>query len=430
MAGAWPVQITQRELATITPYARNPRQNDNAVEGVARSIKEFGFQQPIVVDSAGVIVIGHTRYKAAQWLGLVSVPVHVADDLSVEQITALRIADNSTGEAATWDMDLLPIELASLRNADYDIAETGLDPDLMAGLLDPKPATVTEDEVPEPPADPITKPGDLWQLGEHRLLCGDSTNAEHVKRLMAGEKADLCFTSPPYGQQREYTKESDCSDWGKLMSGVFGNVPMTAAGQVLVNLGMIHEAGEWVPYWDKWLEWMRSQGWRRFGLYVWDQGPGMPGDWSGRLAPSFEFVFHLNRQTVKPDKARPCKHAGEMSSGNGQRATDGKVKPRSSGASTIQTHAIHDSVVRVNRQGAAHDADGHPAPFPVGLPIRFMESWPGVVYEPFCGSGTTLIAAEQLSRKCYGMEISPAYCDVIVKRWENLTGRTAELIEQ
>jgi DNA modification methylase len=262
----------------------------------------------------------------------------------------------------------------------------------------------------------------------HRLLCGDSTSADDVERLMDGAKADVCFTSPPYGQQRDYTAEGKAkvADWDALMQGVFGNLPMADAGQVLVNLGLIHREGEWMPYWDGWLEWMRTQGWRRFGLYVWDQGPGMPGDWNGRFAPSFELVFHFNKQSVHPAKARECKHAGQAHGGNGQRGKDGKVKPRSAGHDAVQETAILDSVIRVNRQGAAHDADGHPAPFPVGLPAYIFRSWPGLVYEPFCGSGTTLIASEQLGRRCFAMEISPLYCDIVLARWERLTRRKAQ----
>jgi DNA modification methylase len=266
--------------------------------------------------------------------------------------------------------------------------------------------------------------GKLVLKSRHRVLCGDSTNPEHVKRLMGGALADLCFTSPPYGQQREYTKEgkAKCEDWDGLMRGVFANLPMTDCGQVLVNLGLIHRDGEWIPYWDGWIEWMRSQGWRRFGWYVWDQGPGMPGDWNGRLAPSHEFVWHFNRLSVRPEKSRACKHAGEKHGGKGQRGADGEVKERHAGKAAVQSHAIADSVIRVNRQGAAHGAGGHPAPFPAGLPAYVMASWTGVVYEPFSGSGTTIIAAEQLGRRCYGMEISPQYVDVICQRFEKFTG--------
>ncbi len=267
--------------------------------------------------------------------------------------------------------------------------------------------------------------GRLTLKSKHRLLCGDSTNADDVARLMDGGKADCVFTSPPYLQQRDYTAEGKekVQDWDGLMQGVFSILPVSDAAQVLVNLGLIHRDGEWISYWDGWMEYMRHIGWRRVGWYVWDQGPGMPGDWNGRLAPSHEFIWHFNKKSIRANKARECKDAGQPSGGKRQRGKDGTV---TAGNASVQSHAIHDSVFRVNRQGSTHGADGHPAPFPVGLPLIALQSWGGDIYEPFCGSGTTLIACEQLGRKCYGMEISPAYCDVIVQRWENLTGRKAE----
>ena len=433
--GGQSVQVEQVATADLIPYARNARtHSDSQVAQIAGSIQEFGFTNPVLIDSENGIIAGHGRVLAAQKLGLQSVPCIRLGHLSEVQKRAYILADNRIALNSGWDEAMLEVELAELHADEYDLGLLGFDPEELSKLmgfdLEAKDTgEVVEDEVPEPPADPITKPGDLWILGEHRLLCGDSMKAEDVARLMAGAKADLCFTSPPYGQQRDYTAEGKAkvADWDGLMRGVFANLPMTDAGQVLVNLGLIHREGEWVPYWDAWIAWMREQGWRRFGWYVWDQGPGMPGDWNGRLAPSHEFIWHFNRESVRPEKARECKHAGEKHGGKGQRGVDGVVKQRSAGTAPVQSHAIHDSVFRVSRQSAQHGADGHPAPYPVGLPAIAMQSWPCNVYDPFLGSGTTLIAAEQLNRKCYGMEISPQYCDVIVKRWETLTGKTATL---
>lgn len=421
----------QVKTVSIDSISQDPanlrRHGERNLASIVASLRKFGQQHPIVVTDQGVILSGNGRYQAAKQLGWKEIAVTVTS-LKGSDATAYAIADNRTAELAEWDDTALAETLRALQSEDYEIEAAGYTESeidgLIKGLADDMlgKTEVVEDEVPEPPADPITKPGDLWILGEHRLLCGDSTKAEDVARLMDGAKADLCFTSPPYGQQRDYTEEGKAkvADWDGLMKGVFQSLPMSESGQVLVNLGLIHRDGEWIPYWDRWIEWMRQQGWRRFGWYVWDQGSGLPGDWNGRLAPSHEFVFHFSRRTVRPEKhVLKKENSGPM--GTNLRSKDGKNATPSSVCHDL--HKIPDSVIRVNRNSS--HGTGHPATFPVSLPSFAMQSWPGIVYEPFCGSGTTLIAAEQLGRKCYGMEISPQYCDVIVKRWEQLTGMVA-----
>jgi len=197
------MKIDSRPIDAIKPYEKNPRQNDDAVEAVAASIREFGFRQPIVVDADGVIICGHTRFKAAQQLELAKVPVHVATDLTPDQIRAYRIADNKTGELATWDMELLPIEIAELQSAGIDWSLLGFDADdlakLLAGDVGVSEGLTDPDAVPEPPDDPVTQPGDLWVLGNHRLLCGDSSSEADLDRLLDGVSIDLVNTDPPYG---------------------------------------------------------------------------------------------------------------------------------------------------------------------------------------------------------------------------------------
>ena len=416
----------------LIPNPRNWRTHGKAqAEALQGLLAEVGFAGAVLARETpeGLMLIdGHLRSETA---GVGIIPVLVLDVTESEADKILATYD-PIGAMADSDAEKLDSLLRDVQTGNQALATMLAELAEAAGVI-PKEENdpIGEDEVPEPPVDPITKPGDLWILGEHRVLCGDSTKAEDVKRLMGGKKADLCFTSPPYGQQRDYTEEGKAkvADWDGLMRGVFANLPMTDSGQVLVNLGLIHRDGEWIPYWDSWIEWMREQGWRRFGWYVWDQGFGLPGDRNGRFAPSHEFVWHFNRVSIEPEKfidKKPENVKARHKGGSTMRGKDGKCVDFTSPESSAQPNKIPDSVLRINRVHGGHGID-HPAIFPVELPAFAMQAWPGVAYEPFCGSGTTLIAAEQLGRKCYGMEISPAYCDVIIKRWETLTGKKAIL---
>src|SRR5690606_35763003 len=200
--------VQLRKIDDIQPYERNPRLNDQAVDAVAASLAEFGFRQPIVVDADGVIIVGHTRWKAAKKLGLAKVPVHVATDLSPERIKAYRIADNETATLAEWNYDLLPIELKDLQAAEFGHDVLGVDAEALAKLLDGdvKEGLTDPDEVPEPPDDPITRRGDIWVLGDHRLMCGDSSSPADLDRLLAyggGATIDLVNMDPPYNVKVE-----------------------------------------------------------------------------------------------------------------------------------------------------------------------------------------------------------------------------------
>jgi len=250
-------------------------------------------------------------------------------------------------------------------------------------------------------------------------------DAAAVARVMAGERAALLVTSPPYGNQRDYTT-GGVGDWDALMQGVCRHLAdsMAEDGQLLVNLGLIHRDGEWQPYWQGWLDWMRAQGWRRFGLYAWDQGPGLPGDWNGRLSPAFEFVFHLNRVPRKPNKIVPCRWAGHVNdSHGGMRSKDGTVGDWCHAGQPVQEMRIPDSVLRITRHKARGIETEHPAVFPVALPAFLMEAYadPGaVVFEPFAGSGTTILAGQRTGRRICAIELAPAYVDLAIARWRNL----------
>jgi len=203
--------VELRPIDAVRPYEHNPRVNDDAVDAVATSLREFGFRQPIVVDADGVIIAGHTRWKAARKLGLARVPVHVATGLSPEQVRAYRIADNQTATIAEWDYDLLPIELKDLQGADYDLGLLGFDDDELAKLLDGDVAEglTDPDDVTEPPDEATTRPGDIYILGDHRLMCGDSSSMEDLDRLLASgggggvPGVDLVNMDPPYNVKVE-----------------------------------------------------------------------------------------------------------------------------------------------------------------------------------------------------------------------------------
>lgn len=265
----------------------------------------------------------------------------------------------------------------------------------------------------------------------HRLVCGDSASTTSIDALMDGQTADLVFTSPPYAQQRDYgAAKKKVGNWDALMFGVFSVLPVKPGAQVLVNLGLVHRDGEWVPYWSTWVDWMREAGWRRFGWYVWDQGPGLPGDWNGRLAPSHEFIFHFNREPRKPNKTVESKHGGQKIGGGGLRGKDGVVKEKTGAGRVSGTHRIPDSVFRVMRHKGKVDGGKHPAVFPVALVEAVFEAYAkagDIAYEPFCGSGTQIIAAEKTGVRCFGSEMDPAYCDVAVRRFQNFTGEDVVL---
>jgi DNA modification methylase len=416
-----PSQIEFWPLDRLKPYARNAKTHDaDQAARIAASMAEFGWTVPCLVASDGELIAGHGRILAAAHLGLTEAPVIVLGHLTEAQRRAYRIADNKLTELGDWDDALLLEELRGLLAEDFDLGLIGIPEDELDTLLhdagddDGTPVDDdTADAIPEAPAEPITRPGDIWALGDHRLICGDATDPAVAARLMDGAQATLIFTSPPYAQQRDYgAAKEKVGDWDALIQGVFAVAPVAEAAQLLVNLGLVHRDGEWIPYWEGW-----------------DQGPGLPGDWNGRLAPSHEFIFHFNRQPRKPNKTVESKHAGETLGGGGLRTTDGQVRPKTGTGNTIQSHRIPDSVFRIMRhKGGLGAAGSHPAVFPVALVEAVLEAFtdPGdLVFEPFCGSGTQLIAAERTGRRCYAVELDPVYCDVAVRRWELATGRTA-----
>ncbi len=439
------LHVEYREIEALIPYARNPRTHTEAQTAkIAASIVDFGWTNPVLVDGEQGIIAGHGRVLAARKLGLTEVPVIELGHLTPTQKRAYLISDNRLALDAGWDEELLALELTELSESGYDLTLTGFDDAEIEQLLASDLSVVDQgeadhnhssdpdaaDEIPETATTTVSRPGDVWQLGRHRLICGDAAEPKVVAALMQAGKATLCVTSPPYGKQRDYT--DTLIDWDTLMRGVFSQLPMAETGQVLVNLGLIHRDQEVFPYWDHWLDWMRTEGWRRFGWYVWDQGAGMPGDWNGRLAPAFEFVFHFNRQgseTRRPHKTVPCLYAGQDThlrgdgtSAGGMRSKDGSRTPWNHVGQVTQDFRIPDSVIRIMRhKGRIGNDIDHPAVFPVALPEFLVNAYSDpddLVFEPFCGSGTTILAAERTGRIARAVEIAPEYVDVAIKRFQ------------
>jgi len=413
--------------ASLIPYVRNARTHSpQQVDKIAASIREFGFLSPIITDGQNGILAGHGRVMAAQKLGLDTLPTIDAAHLTEAQRRAYVLADNRTALDAGWDNDLLKIELQDLEAEGFDLSLTGFDLGEIAALtLDETEGLTDPDAVPDAPDVPVTVLGDVWLLGRHRLMCGDSTSIDAVERLMDGRKADLCFTSPPYAQQRDYKKE--ISDWDGLMNGVFAACPVKDGAQILVNLGLVHESGRVNTYWDAWLEFMKNNGWPLFGWYVWDKGFGAASQNTGRLATSHEFVFHFAR------------HAGKLNSwvdkkpeniGNRQtafRQKDGSTKKAQASASPTK---VADSVIRISPQMARNMDTSHPAMFPVALCEYIYKSYAKAgdwMFEPFSGSGTSIIACDGMGMNCAAMELAPEYVDIAIIRWQNFTGQTATL---
>jgi DNA modification methylase len=427
------MQVTLRDIATIKPYAHNPRHNDHAVAAVAASIREFGFRQPIVVDEEGVIVVGSTRYKAAIQLGLQAVPVHVATGLTPAQVKAYRIADNKTAELADWDQELLVQELAALQQLDVDLDLTGFSNEELQELFhaDSAPGLTDPDEVPEPPDDPVTRPGDLWLLGEHRLLCGDAAQADAVDHLLAGAAVHLAHCDPPYNVRVEpRSNNARAAGLCSFVTSVhppqqdllpFTNSPSTtkklrAKDRPLENDFVSAEAFDRLLHaWFGNLARVLQPG-RAF--YLW----GGYANCSS-YPPVLKAVGLYFSQAIIWNKLHPV-----LTRKDYMGAHEWCFYGWREGAAH-QFYGPHNAtdlweVKKINPQAMVHLTEK-----PVALALRALQYSSRVgehVLDLFAGSGSTLIAAEQSGRRALLMEIDALYCDVIVQRWEKFTGKKAE----
>ncbi|HAP4008426.1 TPA: ParB N-terminal domain-containing protein [Enterococcus faecalis] len=384
------MDIKVQKTEDLIPYEKNPRHNEDAITAVAKSIEKFGFKVPIVVDASNVIVNEHTRLKAAKYLGLKEVPTIIADDLTPEQIKAFRLADNKVGEIATWDEELLNAELDELADLDFDMTEFGFDlPDIEGEEVE-----VIEDEFEEElPAEPISKLGDIYQLGRHRLMCGDSTNSLEVEKLMGNKKADLLITDPPYnvayeGKGKEaLTIKNDSKETNEFHSFLY-----EAFSAAINNMKL------------------------GSSFYVWYASSEVVNFHTALEEAGFlvkqELIWNKNSMVLSRQdyhwKHEPCLY-GWASGGSHSWYSDRK-----------QTTILNFDRPTVNKE--------HPTMKPVALfdyQIKNSSKQGDCILDLFGGSGTTLIACEQNEREAYLMELDPRYVDVIIARWEAFTGEVA-----
>lgn len=386
------MDIINIALKDLKPYENNPRKNDDAVKYVAESIKEFGFKVPIVIDKNNVIVAGHTRYKAAKKLKMSEVPCIIADDLTDEQIKAFRLADNKVAEKAEWDFDLLNAELDDIIDLDMELFgfEDALQDDAEEAVED-------EFEV-ELPAEPKSKLGDIYQLGNNRLMCGDSTVLEDVEKLMGGEQADMLLTDPPYN----VNYEGKTKDKLKIKNDQMGNDNFRQfLTDAFSNADMVMKPGAVFYIWHA-----DSEGYNFRGA-CFDAG------WTVRQC----LIWNKNSMVMgRQDyqwKHEPCLYGWKEGAGH-LWASDRK-----------QTTVINFDKPTRN--------DMHPTMKPIPLfdyQIKNNTKGGDVVLDLFGGSGTTIMACEQNGRRGYSMEYDQRYVDVIVDRWEKFTGAKAVLLNK
>ena len=384
------LSIEYKRVDDLIPYVNNSRtHSDEQVTQVAASIKEFGFTNPILIDEHNGIIAGHGRLMAAKKLNLEQVPTITLVGLSDSQRKAYVIADNKLALNAGWDLELLKIEIDELKDLDFDIDLLGFSADELADLI-PEIETLAddkEDEVPEPPVDPVTKRGDIWLLGNHRLMCGDSTMIDDVERLMNGNKADMVFTDPPYGVSYQSNQRTKSEKFDVLKND-----------DVFLDIAPIIEACStgWVFVWTSWkvlTTWIDL--FDGFGYpsnqVIWYKGGGGIGDLKKTFASDYETALVWHR---------------------GAELTGKRI----------------GSVWKVDKDGASTYL--HPTQKPVALAEEAIDKTTKkgyTVLDLFGGSGSTLIACEKTGRVARLMELDEKFVDVIIKRWQDYTGKEATL---
>ena len=418
--------IVYLTLDEIKPYDNNPRNNTEAVKQVKKSLRDFGFQNPIIVDKDMVIICGHTRYEAAKELKLESVPVIIADELTEQQVKAFRLVDNKTAEYAEWDYDKLMEEIANITDFDMGEYEFNLieeEDDLEKIVEDTPPDPELEEEA-------ISKPGDIYILGNHRLMCGDSTKEADVEKLMDGAIADLVVTDPPYNVNIENSKgmkieNDDMSSqaFKEFLIAAFTNLnnALKPGGSFYIWFASREHVNFETALNEAGLEVRQELIWNKNSLilgrqdYQWKHEPCLYGWKDGA---SHYFIDDRTQTTIIEDKKPDIK----------------KMKKEEMQALLEEIYSDKISTTIINEDRPSVN-DLHPTMKPLKLLARLIKNSSqstkagnntnNIVLDLFGGSGSTLITCEQLDRKCYMMEYDPHYADVIVKRWEDFTGRKA-----
>lgn len=396
-------EIKMMSINDIVPYENNPRQNKNAIDKVAASIREFGFKQPIVVDKEHVIIVGHTRLMAARQLGLQEVPVLIADDLNEEQVKAYRLADNKTAEFAEWDFQKLDEELSEI--FDIDMEEFGFD----MSEFEEEPEVVEDDFEPELPEEPKSKLGEIYQLGRHRLMCGDSTSVQDVQKLVAGAKIDMLLTDPPYNVDYHGTAGTIQND--NMKSDTFRAFlrDAFAAARSVMKAGAVFHVWHAETEGYNFRGALADAGFSCRQQLIWVKSSQTLGRQD--FQRMYEGVLtgdNFLDEEMEENGYEPCLYGWKDGAGHKwyKKRKEKDVlffdKPRASELHpTMKPVLLFDYEMQCNTKAGDN------------------------VLDLFTGSGTTIIAAEQNKRSAYCMEFDPKYVDIIIERWETFTGQKA-----
>ena len=442
MIGEIPVFCAYDEILDIgkaVPNPSNPNQHPQSqIELLAKIIKAQGWRQPITISNrSGFIVKGHGRLLAAFHLNADQIPVEYQNyETEADEIADLT-ADNRLSELSEMDNDTLAELLQDLNDQYYDIELAGYTTDDLDKLLselttmdeEESSETYEDDFEGELPDEPKARRGDIYQLGIHRLMCGSSTDENDVKKLMDGEKGKILFTSPPYSDMRTYEGGKDLS-----VESVAKFIPSYRdyTDYQCVNLGLQRKDHEIYPYWDEFIEEAHECGYKLMAWNVWDKlKVGSVGQQSAFIPIRHEWIFVFGTEFFEINQTweKKPESINKKNPDTKRRQADGSRTNSTIGDTSNPLKQMESVLPLVSEVGEIRAE--HPAVFPVGLPAEYIKALTqeeDIVIEPFCGSGTTIIACEQLGRRCYAMELEPKYIDVIIKRWEEFTGNEAELI--